>query len=154
VTARAGAALLLPALLCGCSSVVQYTGEIVDRHHGRTWFTRLPATVGGSVGFLVGIPVDVAVMPVSWIAYRSQPKETRDVLSVFMFPSFVLWRTCALVGAPFDGVEWLVWRSWQAPPALTPEEREAAERAWDEMGWSRYPVVPIHPPERADGPGR
>lgn len=140
--------LLLCSLLpfcASCSHVVQYTNELTDARYGRTWFTRLPATVGGTAGFVVGVPVDIVAIPASWVIYVSQPKETRDVLSVFLFPSFVLWKAGALIGAPFDGVEWLAWRNWQPPLPVTQQERDAIERSWDEAGWSTYPVTPIHP---------
>jgi hypothetical protein len=144
---------LLPlAIAASCTQVVRYTDELVDARYGRTWFTRLPATVGGTTGFAVGLPIDVVALPLSWVIYRSQPKETRDPLSSFLFPSFVLWKAGALLGAPFDLVEWGVWRSWQPAVPITQEEREAIERAWDAREYSEYPVTPIHP--APDPPGR
>ncbi|MCR9244716.1 MAG: hypothetical protein NXI31_06775 [bacterium] len=143
----AAAALVLPLIAPmagGCAPLVRYTGELVDSESGRTWFTRAPAGIGGTLGFLVGLPVDVVAMPVSWAVYRSQPKETRDVMSVFLFPSFVLWKVGTLVGSPFDAVEWVVWRSWNEQP-MTPAQREAIEREWDEKEYSEYPVKPIYP---------
>ena len=139
--------LLLALLLCGgsCASVVRYTSDVVSSEQGRTYFTRVPAAFGGTVGFAVGVPIDVAALPATFLVYRTQPKETRDPLSVFLFPSFVLWKTGILVGAPFDLVEWLLWRSWQAPPPITPEQREAIERQWDAKEFSVYPVTPIYP---------
>jgi len=135
-------AALLP--LGSCSSLVRYTNDLVDSQSGRTWFVRVPAGIGGTLGFVVGLPVDVVVSPVSWAVYRSQPKETRDVMSVFLFPSFVLWKVGTLLGAPFDGVECGVWRCW-SDRALSREEREAIERAWDEKEYSEYPVTPVYP---------
>ena len=134
-------------LLCcgGCASVVRYTGDLVSSEQGRTYFTRVPAAFGGTVGFAVGIPIDVAALPATFLFYRAQPRETRDPLSVFLFPSFVLWKAGIMVGAPFDVVEWLLWRSWQAPPPVTPEQREAIERQWDAQEFSVYPVTPIYP---------
>ncbi len=131
--------------LGACSQVVHYTDELVDARHGRTWFTRLPATVGGTAGFVIGVPIDIVAIPASWVVYRTQAKETRDPLSVFLFPSFVLWKTFALIGTPFDVLEWAAWRSWQPTRPITQEEREAIERAWDKEGWSEYPVTPIYP---------
>lgn len=155
VGARAVRCALLAAALAAasCTSVVRYTDALVDAGQGRSLFTRLPATVGGTVGFTVGIPVDVATFVPLWIYYRSLPRETRDPLSVFLFPSFVLWKVGVLVGAPFDAVEWAVWRSWHDAPDMTPQEREAIEREWDARGaYPVYPVTPIRP--RADGGGR
>jgi hypothetical protein len=142
-------ASLLGAMVSGlgsCSYVVRYTDELVDARYGRTWFTRLPSTVGGTMGFVAGVPVDVVALPFSWVYYRTQPKETRDPLSAFLFPSFVLWKACALLGMPFDVIEWAAWRSWEPPRPITLEERDAIERSWDEAGWSEYPVTPIYPP--------
>jgi hypothetical protein len=141
------AALLLAsaALCCGCTSVVRYTNELVSSDHGRTYITRAPSALGGTLGFALGIPVDVVALPATFVVYRSQPKETRDVLSVFLFPSFVLWQSGLLLGAPFDLAEWAVWRSWQPPRSLTPSQREAAERGWDAEEFSVYPVTPIYP---------
>ena len=131
--------------LASCAPVVRYTSELVDDRHGRTWFTRLPSTVGGTLGFAVGVPIDVVSLPVTFVVYRTQPKETRDPLSVFLFPSFVLWKVGTLFGAPFDAVEWTAYRSWQSPEPVTPEDREAIERKWDAREFSEYPVTPIYP---------
>lgn len=131
------------AAFAACTPVVRYTNELVDP--SRTWFTRLPSTVGGTTGFALGLPVDVVALPATFALYRSQPKETRDPLSVFLFPSFVLWKVGTLVGAPFDVVEWLAWRSWRGQPAISAEEREAIERKWDAQEFDRYPVTPIYP---------
>jgi hypothetical protein len=149
VKVNRSAALLLFALAlfgsAGCAPVVRYTNELVDGQHGRTWFTRLPAAVGGSVGFTVGVPVDIVALPLTWIVYRSQPSETRDPLSVFLFPSFVLWRVGALIGTPFDVVEWALYRVWLSEPELSQEERDEIERQWDAREFSEYPVTPIYP---------
>jgi hypothetical protein len=139
-------ALAVLAALPACTQVVRYTEALVDERSGRTLFTRLPATVGATVGFAVGVPVDVVAFLPAWLVYRTQPKETRDPVSWFLFPSFVLWKVGALVGSPFDGVEWLAWRAWQPRAPLLPQEREAMERAWDDrLHYDEYPVVPIHP---------
>jgi len=136
---------LLVLLASSCAPIVRYTSELVDDRHGRTWFTRLPSTVGGAAGFAVGVPIDIVAIPATFVVYRTQPKETRDPLSVFLFPSFVLWKVGTLLGAPFDAAEWVAYRSWQDPAPVTPEEREAIERKWDELEFSEYPVVPIYP---------
>jgi len=128
-----------------CAPLVRYTNELVDDRHGRTWFTRLPSALGGTFGFALGVPIDVVSLPVTFVVYRSQPRETRDPLSVFLFPSFALWKVGALVGAPFDVVEWAAYRSWQDPAPVTPEEREAIERRWDALEFTEYPVTPIYP---------
>jgi hypothetical protein len=143
VLAASAAAL---AAATSCAPIVRYTSELVEERHGRTWFTRLPAAIGGTAGFAIGVPVDVVAFPVTFVVYRSQPKETRDPLSVFLFPSFVLWKVGTLIGAPFDAVEWLAWRSWQPAAVVTNEQREVIERAWDAREYSEYPVEPIYPP--------
>jgi hypothetical protein len=140
------AAAALAATLSGCTPVVRYTDALIEGRDGRTWFSRGPATIAGGVGFVVGIPIDVVVLPVAWFVYRSQPEAQRDPVSAFLFPSFVLWKVGALVGAPFDAVEWALWRAWQAPAPLTQQEREAIEQEWDSReSFSEYPVTPIHP---------
>lgn len=142
-TSRLGAAAF--AVLAGCSPVVRYTDSLVDARYGRTWFTRLPATVGATTGFAVGVPVDIVALPLTYVVYRTQPRETRDELSIFLFPSFVLWKAGALFGAPFDLVEWGLWRSWQPALPRTQEEWEAIEREWDAREYTEYPVTPLHP---------
>ena len=142
----AAACVAAPLVLGGaCSSVVTYTEELVSDQHGRTYFTRAPSALGGGFGFTLGVPVDLVALPVSFVVYRSQPRATRDPLSVFLFPSFVLWKAGPLVGAPFDVVEWALWRSWQPEVPVTAEEREAIERQWDAREFSEYPVTPIYP---------
>lgn len=148
---RAAAAIALFAA-GACTPVVRYTEALVDPDQGRTLFTRFPATVGGTVGFAVGLPVDVAVFLPAWLVYRSQPRETRDPLSVFLFPSFVLWKVGVLLGTPFDVLELAVYRSWQPPRVLSREERDAIEREWDSrLNYPEYPVLPIYPVPTANG---
>ncbi|MFY9343867.1 MAG: hypothetical protein WAT39_15360 [Planctomycetota bacterium] len=150
---RALAALAIAFAATGCTPFVRYTEELVDADYGRTPFTRYPAAVGGTVGFAVGIPIDVAAFIPAWIVYRSQPRETRDAVSIFLFPSFVAWRVGLLFGAPFDLVEWCTWRAWQAPRELTAAERDAVEREWDLRGnYPEYPVTPIYPPPPPPAP--
>lgn len=137
----------------GCTPVVRYSESLVNAPD-RTWFTRLPATLGGTAGFAIGVPIDIAALIPAWVVYRSQPRETRDPLSVFLFPSFVLWKVGALLGAPFDAIEWATWRGWQPAQPLTAAEREAIEREWDSLlSFPEYPVTPIHPAPAA-GAGR
>lgn len=132
-------------LLASCTQVVQYTDALVDARTGRTAFTRVPATMGGIIGFVAGVPVDIAALPVTYVVYSTQDEVTRDPLSIFLFPSFVLWRLGSLLGAPFDAVEWAVWRSWQRGDALTREERELQEAEIDALEWPDYPVEAVYP---------
>ena len=131
--------------LCSCGSVIRYTDALMDARSGRTLATRAPATFGSVVGLIAGIPIDVAALPVTYAVYSAQEKASRDAISIFMFPSFVLWRVGALVGAPFDFIEWVVWRGWCDADALSPEERERRERELDQLDFSDYPVTPIYP---------
>jgi len=142
VIARAPLALL--ALCSGCA-VVRYTDALVDPRTGRTLATRMPAMLGGTVGFIIGVPADVLALPVTYGVYVTQDQDTRDPLSIFLFPSFVLWRLGTLLGAPIDLVEWGVWRAWQGDQALTPEERERRETELDEFPYPVCPVTPIYP---------
>ena len=136
-----GAALLLGA----CTPIVRYSDDLVDARTGRTVFTRAPATFGGIVGFLVGVPIDIAALPATYTVYAVQDEAARDPLSIFLFPSFVLWRVGSFLGAPFDAVEWVAWRAWQQEDALTPEERERIEAELDGQEWPDYPVEPLYP---------
>ncbi len=139
--------LLSLVALCGCTSVVRYSDELVSARSGRTAFVRAPATLGGVLGFVVGVPIDIAAAPLAYVVYRWQSESDRDPLSTFLFPSFVLWRVGTLVAAPVDALEWAVWRWWQPPETLTQEERERFEAELDELHsqWSDYPVTPIYP---------
>ena len=144
---RITATLLAGALATtGCTPVVRYTDALIEGRDGRTWFTRAPATIAGGIGFVVGIPIDVVTLLPAWFVYRAQPEAQRDPVSVFLFPSFVLWKVGVLVGAPFDLVEWAAYRSWQPARVLTQQERESIENEWDSRGnFPEYPVTPIHP---------
>lgn len=152
---RAGGLLAVACAMTACAPLVRYSNDLVDPDGERTLLTRLPATVGATTGFAVGVPLDVVAIPAAWVVYRSQPRETRDPLSVFLFPSFVLWKVGSLLGAPFDVVEWGTWRWWQAPVPMSDEEREAIERTWDErLYYTEYPVTPIYPlPGTGSEPG-
>lgn len=147
MTRRAAALLATVALLGGCSTAVRYSDDLVSAKSGRTLFTRAPAAIGGIVGFLVGVPLDVVALPATYLVYKSQPAATRDPLSTFLFPSFVLWRVGTLFAAPVDAVEWGVWRWWQPEESLTPEEQERIEAELDALHqqWTDYPVEWIHP---------
>lgn len=147
MTKRAAALFLAAAMSCSCASVVRYSDDLVSAKSGRTLFTRAPATLCGVMGFLVGVPLDVVALPATYMVYRGQDKATRDPLSVFLFPSFVLWRGGTLLATPIDIVEWGVWRWWQPVDSLTPEEQERIEVELDELHqqWTDYPVEWIYP---------
>jgi hypothetical protein len=138
-------ALAAASMLAGCAPLVRYTDALVDASTGRTAVTRMPATFGGILGFAAGIPLDVAALPVTYTVYASQEPGTADVTSIFLFPSFVLWRVGACLGAPFDFVEWACWRVWRGEDSISSEERERRERELDQLDWDDYPVRPIYP---------
>lgn len=144
----AGVLLALVASAGGCAGLVQYTDELRDESTGRTLLVRTPATVGGIVGFVVGLPVSAVAVPVTYGVYAYQRSATplrADPVSTLLFPSFVLWRAGALLGAPFDLVEWLGYRAWQGERTPLPEEIEADERRHDEEVLQSYPVRAIYP---------
>lgn len=143
---------VLAALLLGsCTQAVRYTDALTDARTGRSLFVRVPASFGGVVGFVAGVPFDLVALPVSYPVYVSQPEESRDPLTIFLFPSFVLWRAGVLLAMPFDALEYTVWRGWTAPAELTPENRERLERTLDDKQWDSYPVEPIYPLPPARG---
>lgn len=139
---RRAAALLGLGLLGGCTHIVRYTDELVQPQTGRSLLVRTPATFGAFVGFGVGVPIDILVLPVTWFVHMSQEDSARDPLSTFLFPSFVLWRIGSLIAVPFDALEW----TWRSPATeLGPDERERFERELDERCWDVYPVQVIYP---------
>ena len=88
------------------------------------------------------------VLPVTYAIHRSEQAENpgqADALSTLLWPSFVLWRAGNLLAAPFDAVEWAVYRGWTGPPALTRSEREELEAEVDRQCLPSYPVTPIYP---------
>ena len=149
-----GLATLLACV--SCAAVVQYTDELRDERTGRSLVVRSPATLGGIAGFVVGAPVSVVALPITWGVHRYQLANTplrADPTSTLLFPSFLLWRIGTLaLGAPFDALEWVAWRAWQDAPTLNAVEREAIELRHDEEVLQSYPVEPIYPlPGHQDG---
>jgi len=132
-------------LLASCSQAVRYTDELVDSRTGRTIFVRTPATFGGVVGFIAGIPVDIAALPITYPVYKTRDEGTVDPLSVFLFPSFVLWRAGVLVGAPFDVLEYLAYRMWLPEDTLNAEERNRLELELDAEAFPFHRVEWVYP---------
>lgn len=145
------AALAGVAMLASCGTFVRYTGELTDSRSGRTLLVTAPATLGGFVGFVAGIPVDVVALPVTYTVYamqKSQNELEADPMSTMLFPSFVLWRTGTLLAVPFDILEFSLWRSWQPPPSMTAAEQAEFEYELDQQTLPRYPVEPVYPDPR------
>ena len=145
---RATCALAMLAL-GACGQLVRYTDELVDRSTGRSLLVRTPATFGGVVGFVAGIPFDILGLPISYPMYLAQKdNETMaaDPLSTLLFPSFVMWRAGTLVAVPLDAVEYLAHRAWLPPQTPTKEEQERYEVEQDELTLPVYPVRRIFPP--------
>lgn len=118
------------SFLASCSSLVGYSDELVDDSTGRSAFVTKPASFGGIVGFIVGIPLDIVSLPATYLVYVSQKEEDEeglDSLSTLLFPSFFLWRGgVILIGAPFDLLEFLFYRVWIKPKAKGGADRRAA----------------------------
>ena len=145
---HAGWILALLAL-GSCSQLVEYTDELVDRRTGRTLVVRTPATLGGVVGFVLGVPLDIIALPVTYTLYSFQRDDefvTADPMSTMLFPSFVLWRVGTLVAVPFDAVEFIAYRAWLPPETPTAEEQETLEVKEDSETFPVYPVERIFPP--------
>ncbi|MEM7199277.1 MAG: hypothetical protein AAF628_03365 [Planctomycetota bacterium] len=143
------AALLL---LGSCSQLVQYTDELTNPK-SRSWLVTTPANAGGFVGFALGVPIDVAALPVTFTVYRiqrQQNKPTADPISTMLFPSFVLWRAMTLVGLPFDMLEFAAYRAWAPRRSLTGEEQAEVEYEIDDETLPTYPVEWIYPRRPAD----
>ena len=131
-----------------CGQLVEYTDELVDQRTGRTLVVRTPATFGGVLGFLIGVPLDLIALPITYTVYtiqKDEPTVTADPLSTMLFPSFVLWRAGTLVAVPFDMLEFSVYRAWLPPQTPTAEEQEAHEVEEDEAALPVYPVERIFP---------
>jgi hypothetical protein len=140
------AAFALGSVLCAsCAQLVAYPDALVDARTGRSLFTRVPATVGGVIGFTVGVPVDLVALPVTTAVHLAQDPLQRDVLSTFLFPSFVLWHIGTLIGAPIDLVEWGAFRAFRSPESLTAAEMEHCELELDQTDFSLFPVTPVYP---------
>lgn len=132
----------------GCRQVLQYADELSDPRTGRTWAVRVPASVGGVLGFAVGLPVDVLALPATGTFYLVEDARTdgqASLLTALLFPSFVLWKAGALIATPFDAIEFLTWRAWLPEPSLNERERERIEERWDREALPRYPVEPVFP---------
>lgn len=144
--ARIWAAVIMAVLLAGPSCIlVEYSDALVDESTGRGNLVTQPASIGGIVGFIAGVPLDILALPATYVVYQAQKDEDEegvDPLSTLLFPSFVLWRAGVLiVGIPFDAVEWTFVRAWEKPRAkLQPEyDAELTEGVEASAGSGRDP---------------
>jgi hypothetical protein len=138
----------LALLGAGCGQLVQYSDELVEPRTGRSAFVVVPATAGGVVGFVVGVPVDIVALPITYPIYLIQkhtsPSEA-DLTSTVLFPTFAFGRAgTILIGLPFDAIEFALWRGWQPPESLNREQRERIEYTFDERTLPVHPVQPVH----------
>lgn len=141
----------LAVLSTGCETFVRYADELKDKRSGRTLFVRAPAQLGGTVGVVVGVPLDVVVSPVTYTIYSAAAEDdgTTDPVSYLLFHTFTLWKVGSMLGAPFDTLEFVCWRAWQPEDNLSAQERESLELKEDRRALPRYPVEPIYPPTPA-----
>ncbi len=140
--------LLASLALAACSPLVQYTQEISDSRSGRSPLVTMPANLGGFAGFVAGIPVDAALLPITYTVYEYQSAtspDDADPVSTMLFPSFFLWQTGKALGVPFDLLEFTFYRAWRSPETLTSGEREEIELRHDQDFLPPYPVEVIYP---------
>ncbi|MCA8943603.1 MAG: hypothetical protein KDB80_13650, partial [Planctomycetes bacterium] len=134
--------------LASCSQFVRYTEELRTGQGGRTGFVTVPTLLGGSAGFIIGIPADIAGFPITYAVYSYQQREspaTADPLSTLLFPSWLFWKGAMMLGAPFDAIEFAAYRAWRSEPTPSREERAAIEAEYDRTTYPSYPVKPIYP---------
>ncbi|MFQ5503576.1 MAG: hypothetical protein ACE5F1_02130 [Planctomycetota bacterium] len=90
-----------------------------------------PASLAGLIGFVAGVPADIAALPISYTVYSAQKdgdEERVDPLSTLLFPSFFLWRTSVLaIGTPLDILEFVFYRAWKSPTEKTQSDRDREE---------------------------
>lgn len=143
--------LLLLLTTGSCAGLVQYTDELRDERTGRSVVVRSTAAAGGAIGLVAGIPVSVAVAPATYLVYLTEKARSplrADPLSIMLFPSFVLWRAGSLIAAPFDAIEWALFRAGADDVTRTAEEQERIELEHDERVLQSYPVESIYPTDR------
>jgi len=148
---RVFAPLVLASLIGSCTPILQYADELADEQTGRSLLVTLPASVGGFAGFVCGLPVDLVALPVTYFLYSRQKEkdpQKADALSTLMLPSFVLWRTGTLVAAPFDALEFAVYRAWIPAETKTEDDAAQLEQEKDDATLPSYPVKEILYPRK------
>lgn len=135
--------------------VVRYTDELTNEYTGRTALVRVPAEAFGMVGFVSGIPLDLVALPASYVFYEMNknlpPGQATDAVTIFLFPSFVLWRGAILLAAPLDAIEFLCYRVFLPAKTMNPFEQEDLENRIDRETLPRHPVEPLYPVPKSDG---
>ena len=125
--------LVLSCLLFlgSCGALVEYSDQLIDDTSGRSPIVTKTASLGGIVGFVLGVPLDILGLPITYVVYTVQKddeEEGVDPLSTILFPSFVLWRTGVLaLGTPFDILEYTFYRAWARPAATRDSEAPPEE---------------------------
>ena len=117
--------------LGACGALVEYSDQLIDEKSGRSPVVTKTASLGGIVGFVVGVPLDILGLPITYVVYsvqKDEEEEGLDPLSTILFPSFVLWRTGVVaLGTPFDGLEFTFYRAWARPAASRDSDAESPE---------------------------
>ena len=144
-----GAALLTITACDQLAPVVRYTDELTNPSTGRTALVRAPAEVFGFIGFVGGVPFDILALPATYTYYKLNqslpPGQATDAVTIFLLPSFVLWRSAVLFAAPLDALEFIGYRVWLPPTTLNYEEQEDLENRIDRETLPRHPVEPLYP---------
>lgn len=143
--------LLATALPLGsCGAFIEYTDGLRDSKN-HTVIVRGTGKIGGAIGFIAGIPIDIVALPVTYPFYLYQDSvdpETTDFSSTILFPSFALLQVGSLLAAPVDLLEFAFYRAWLPPDTVTAEEQEELEMKLDDETLPRYPVTPIYPEKK------
>jgi hypothetical protein len=138
------------AALGGCASAIRYADELSNGDGGRTAFVTAPATVGSFAGLVVGVVANIPLLVVTGPVYLYRDTgdgPPPDVLSTLFFPTFVIWQGGKLLAAPFDAVEYGLYRVWLPDHGLSPAELEEVERLHDAAELPAYLVRSIFPSE-------
>ena len=136
--------------------IVRYTDELTNVATGRTPLVRAPAEAFGTIGFVGGLPFDIAALPLTYTFYEMNkslpPGQATDPVTIFLFPSFVLWRAALLLAAPLDALEFVCYRAYLPPKTLNREEQEDLEHRLDRESLPRHPVEPLYPETKRSDP--